>query len=78
METSRWLDDLKPRDGDENSIRSRIVVQQYNIDKRLDVQQGTPPLKVLIACVGHEQGRPPTNGVRNLGRQCCVLSLSDG
>ena len=27
--------------------RSRIVVQQYNVDKRLDVHQGTPPLKVL-------------------------------
>ena len=24
-----------------------IVVQQYNVDKRLDVHQGTPPLKVL-------------------------------
>ena len=47
METSRWLDDIKPRDGDENSVRSRIVVQQYNVDKRLDVHQGTPPLKVL-------------------------------
>ena len=47
METSRWLDDIKPRDGDENNVRSRIVVQQYNVDKRLDVHQGTPPLKVL-------------------------------
>ena len=47
VETSRWLDDNKPRDGDENSVRSRIVVQQYNVDKRLDVHQGTPPLKVL-------------------------------
>ena len=47
VETSRWLDDLKPRDGDENSVRSRIVVQQYNVDKHLDVHQGTPPLKVL-------------------------------
>ena len=41
VETSRWLDDLKPRDGDENHVRSRIVVQQYNVDKRLDVHQGT-------------------------------------
>ena len=47
VETSRWLDDLKPRDGDVNSVRSRIVVRQYNVDKRLDVHQGTPPLKVL-------------------------------
>ena len=39
VETSRWLDDIKPRDGDENNVRSRIVVQQ--------VHQGTPPLKVL-------------------------------
>ena len=27
VETSRWLDDLKPRDCDENSVRSRSVVQ---------------------------------------------------
>ena len=47
VETSRWLDDLKSRDGDENHVRSRIVVQQYIVDKRLDVHQGTPPLKVL-------------------------------
>ena len=47
VETSRWLDDIKPRDGDENNVRSRIVVQQYNVDKRLDDHQGTPPLKVL-------------------------------
>ena len=47
VETSRWLDDIKPRDGDENSVRSRIVVQQYNVDKLFDVHQGTPPLKVL-------------------------------
>ena len=47
VETSRWLDDLKPRDGDEDHVRSRIVVQQYSFDKRLDVHQGTPPLKVL-------------------------------
>ena len=42
----RWLDDIKPRDGDENNVRSRTVLQQYNVDKRLDVHQGTP-LKVL-------------------------------
>ena len=47
VETSRWLDDIKPRDGDENHVRSRIVVQQYNVDKRFDVHQGTPPLKKL-------------------------------
>ena len=43
VETSRWLDDIKPRDGDENSVR-------------LDVHQGTPPLKVLrnVACASHE------------------------
>ena len=27
----KQLDDMKPRDGDENSVRSRIVVQQYNV-----------------------------------------------
>ena len=47
VETSRWLDDLKPRDGDEKNVRSRIVVQQHNADKRLDIHQSTQPLKVL-------------------------------
>ena len=45
--TSRWCDDIKPRDGDETSVRSRIVVQQYTFVKRDEVHQGTPPLKVL-------------------------------
>ena len=39
VETSRWPDDIKPRDGDENNVRSRNVVQQYNVDKRLDVHK---------------------------------------
>ena len=30
------------------------------------------------ACVGHKQGLPPPEGVWNLGRQCGVLSFSDG
>ena len=47
IETSRWCDDIKPRDGDETSVRSRTVVQQYNVVKRGEVHQGTPPLKVL-------------------------------
>ena len=47
IESSRWCDDLKPRDGDETNVRSRIVVQQYNVVKQDDVHQGTPPLKVL-------------------------------
>ena len=47
VETSRRLDDLKLRDGDEINVRSRIVVQQYNSNDRSDVHQGTPPLKVL-------------------------------
>ena len=47
IETSRWCDDIKPRDGDETNVRSRIVVQQYNVVKRDEVHQGTPPLKVL-------------------------------
>ena len=45
--TSRWLDDIKPRDGDDTNVRSRVVVQQYNVTNRDDVHQGTPPLKVL-------------------------------
>ena len=47
IETSRWCDDLKPRDGDETNVRSRVVVQQYNVLNRDDLHQGTPPLKVL-------------------------------
>ena len=47
IETSRWCDDIKPRDGDETNVRSRILVQQYNAIKRDEVYQGTPPLKVL-------------------------------
>ena len=40
-ETSRWCDDIKPRDGDETNVRSRIVVQQYIVVKRDEVYQGT-------------------------------------
>ena len=47
IETSRWCDDTKPRDGDETNVRSRIVVQQYNVVKRDEVHQGIPPLKAL-------------------------------
>ena len=47
IETSSWCDDLKPRDGDETNVRSRVVVQQYNVVKRDKVHQCTPPLKVL-------------------------------
>ena len=47
IETSRWCDDIKPRDGDEAYVRSRIVVQQYNVVKRDEVHHGTPPSKVL-------------------------------
>ena len=80
VETSRWLDDLKPRDGDENNVRSRIVVQQYNVDKRHDVHQGTPPLKVLrmLLALATSKDFHRRKSVRNLGCQCCVLSLSDG
>ena len=44
-----WIDEAEIPKGTkvENNVRSRIVVQQYNVDKRLDVHQGTPPLKVL-------------------------------
>ena len=47
IETSRWVDDITPRDGDDTSVRSCVVVQQYNVIKREDVHQGNPPLKVL-------------------------------
>ena len=48
IEMSRWVDDIKPRDGDDTSVRSRVVVQQHNVIKREDVHQGTPPLRVLM------------------------------
>ena len=38
---------IKPRDGDDTNVRSRVVVQQYNVVIRDEVHQGTPPLKVL-------------------------------
>ena len=34
VETSRWLDDFKPRDGYENSVRSRFVVASMFIRVR--------------------------------------------
>ena len=45
-EADRWCDDLKPRDGDESNVWSRVVVQQHNVVNRDDVYQGTPQLKV--------------------------------
>ena len=36
-ETSKRCDDLKPRDGDETNVWSRVVVQQYNVVKRDEV-----------------------------------------
>ena len=41
IETSRWCEDLKPRAGDETNVRSRVVVQQYNVVKRNEVHRGT-------------------------------------
>ena len=69
IETSRCCDDLKPLDGDDTSVRSRVVVQQNNVFKREDVHQSTPLLSAEdAACVGHKQGLPPPEGVWNLGR----------
>ena len=55
IETSRWCDDIKPRDGDETNVRSRIVVQQTNVAKRDEVHQGTPPkelrMHIDVRCV---------------------------
>ena len=45
--TSRWCDDIKPRDGDETNVRSRIVAQQCNVVKCDEVHQDTTPMKVL-------------------------------
>ena len=47
IETSRWCDEIRPRESDDTNVRSRVVVQQYNVIKRDEVHQGTPPLKVL-------------------------------
>ena len=47
IETLRWCDDLKPRDGGETNVWSRVVAQQYNVVKRDDVHQGTQHPKVL-------------------------------
>ena len=47
IETSRWLDDILSRGGDETTVRRRTVVHQYNVVKRDEVHQGTSPLKVL-------------------------------
>ena len=33
IEISRWCDDFEPRDGDKTNVRSRVVVQQYNVVK---------------------------------------------
>ena len=79
IETSRCCDDMKPRDGDETNVRSRIVVQQYNVVKRDEFHQGTPPLKVLrmllaLATCNDAHRRK----VWNLGRQRGVRSFSDG
>ena len=67
IETSRWFDDIKPRDDDETNVRSRIVVQQYNV-----VKQSAED----VACVGYEQRSASSKG-GNLGRQRGVLSFSD-
>ena len=34
IETSKWCDDIKPRDGDETNVRSRIVVLMRYIKAR--------------------------------------------
>ena len=60
---SRWLNDIKLRDGDDTNVRSRVVVQQYNVINRDDVHQGSVE---DAACVGHKQRLPPLEGVWNL------------
>ena len=77
IETSRWCDDIKPRDGDKTNVRSRIVVQQYNVVKR-DAGHATVAGSEDVARVGHEQRCTSSKGVWNLGRQCGVLPFSDG
>ena len=44
IETSRWFDDIKPRDGDETNVRSRIVVKQLNV-----VQRDVKVLRMLLS-----------------------------
>ena len=71
IETSRWCDVLKPRDGDETNVRSRVVVQQCNVVKRDEVYQGTPPLKVLrmLLTLAMSKDSHRQEGEWNLGRQ---------
>ena len=39
IETSRWCDDIKPRDGDETNVRSRIVVMLSNVTRSIKERQ---------------------------------------
>ena len=81
VETSRWLDDLRPRDGDEDHVRSRIVVQQYNVDKRLNVHQGTPPLKVqrllLALATSKDAHRRMVCGIWDVSVAFCHSSMDE-
>ena len=70
IETPRWCDDIKPRDGDETNVRSRVVVQQYNVVKRDEV------LRMLLALATSKDAH--RRKVWNLGRQRSVLSFFDG
>ena len=77
IETSRWCDDLKPRDGDETNVRSRVVEQQNNVVKSDEVHQGTPPLKVLrmllALATNNDSHRQKVCGIWDVS----VLSFSD-
>ena len=84
-----WIDDAsipkctkietsRPRDGDETNVRSRTVVQQYNVVKRDEVHQGSPPLKVLRMLLALATSKDAhRRKVWNLRRQRGVLSSSD-
>ena len=46
-QTARLLDGKKPTPTGPNTVRNRTMVQQYSVNARDDVFQGTPPLNVI-------------------------------
>ena len=47
IETSRWVEDFKPKPDDPKNVRSRCVVHQYRYPHQDGVHQGTHPLFFL-------------------------------
>ena len=79
IETSRWCDDLKPCDGDETNVPSRVVVR--NVVKRDEVHKGTPPLKVLrmllALATGKDVHRPKVCGIWDVSVTFCHSPMDE-